>query len=358
VAQLSPFHTPQEMQQISNLAHWIEGALLGAAALVALSQARTQPETQTRARAEPSARAGRVRARYAWPSLVLIAGVALLAYLLLPHHGLANAREQWVFIFGDPQQRQHVVVAALAIAGGGAELLFRAGRVRSAAWQLVWPAAVTAVGLMFATHTQHGTDEAVRRAARTHQVLGVLLVATGVLRVAELAGGDWLAFSWALTLLGASVVLAFYREPEGAYQPGAGAPHTGHATPSDSGSTARPAAGQHAETWDVAAVEARLRAAGLSPVRDREPVRQPFMSVPGTLLRLDTSDLQVFVYRNARAAALDVRPLDTVRVAPPTMMIGWRARPSLLTVGNVALIVITNDEALRRQVREALLGGR
>jgi hypothetical protein len=355
VAQLSPFHTPQEMQQISNLAHWIEGAVLGAAALIALSQARTQ------ARAEPVAPAGRVRARYAWPSLVLIAGVALLAYLLLPHHGLANATQQWGFVFGDPQQRQHVIVAALAIVGGGAELLFRTGHVRSAAWQLVWPAVVIAVGLMFAAHTQHGTDEAVVRAVREHQVLGALLVATGLLRVAELAWGaraHWLAFSWGLTLLGASVVLALYREPEGAYQPGAGARHPGHVTPPESGSVVRPAAGPRAETWDVAAVEARLRAAGLSPVRDREPVRQPFMSVPGTLLRLGTGDVQVFVYRDARAAALDVQPLDTVRVAPPTMMISWMARPSVLTVGNVALILVTNDEALRRRVRAALLGGR
>jgi hypothetical protein len=354
MTQLSPFHTPAEMQHISNLAHWIEGAVLGTAALIALAQGRTQ------ARAESAARVGHVRARYAWPSLVLTAGVALLAYLLLPHHGLANATEQWRFVFGDPQQRQHVIVAALAVVGGGAELLFRTGSVRAASWQLVWPAAVAVVGLMFAMHTQHGTDEAVMRAVRAHRLLGALLVATGVLRVAELAWGArarWLAFSWALTLLGAAVVLVLYREPKGAYQPGAGMLHGGHGALPGSGSAERQT-GPRAAPRDVAAVEARLRAAGLSPARAPKAVRQPFMSVPGTLLRLGAGELQVFVYQDARAAALDVQALDTARVAPPTMMIDWRARPSLLIVGNMALILVTDDGELRRRVREALLGGR
>jgi hypothetical protein len=216
--QVPPWHTPDEMQQLSNLAHWIEGAVLGAAALIALAQA-----------------AGRLtghRARYLWPGVVLGAGIFLLAYLLLPHHGAARARAQWAFVLGDPQQRQHVVLAALATLGGAAELAYRAGRLPAWGWQLVWPLAAAVIGGMFALHTQHGMDEAVARAVLMHRILGSLLIATGALRIAELfwvRRASWLAFGWGATLLAAAVLLALYREPEGAYREGgSSAGRSGH----------------------------------------------------------------------------------------------------------------------------------
>jgi hypothetical protein len=36
------------------------------------------------------------------------------------------------------------------------------------------------------------------------------------------------------------------------------------------------------------------------------------------------------------------------------MMIKWRAQPTMIIDGNMAAIIITNDEARRRQVRDAL----
>lgn len=205
--QLAPFHTPEEMQSFSNWAHWAEGAVLAIAAGVALAQA-----------------AGFLRdgrARYLWPAVIAGAGALLLLYLLIPYHGLGRASEQWGFIFGDPQQRQHLIFGALTVAGGGAELLYRAARVTNWRWQFVWPAAAAFIGVMFAAHTQHGTAEAVERAALVHRYLGLLLIATGVLRTADVLWGTrvrWLAFPWALTLLSAAGALALYREPEGAYR--------------------------------------------------------------------------------------------------------------------------------------------
>lgn len=107
-------------------------------------------------------------------------------------------------------------------------------------------------------------------------------------------------------------------------------------------------------TWDVAAVEHRLRDSGLSPVRAPEPVRQPFMAVPGTLFRLSGGELQVYIYGDAGALSRDVAGLDTARVAPPTMMIEWLAKPTLITANNLAALLITNDDSLRRRVRSAL----
>jgi hypothetical protein len=221
--QVPPWHTPDEMQQISNLAHWVEGAVLALAALIALAQA--------------AGYLGGPRARYLWPGVVLTAGIFLLGYLLIPHHGLGLTREQWAFVFGDPQQRQHVVLAALAVLGGAAELAYRAGRLDGWGWQLAWPLAAAVIGGMFALHTQHGVHEAVARAVLMHRVLGSLLIATGVLRVAELLWvprASWLAFAWGLTLLAAAALLVLYREPEGAYRdaaPGDGSAEHGTHSP-------------------------------------------------------------------------------------------------------------------------------
>jgi hypothetical protein len=204
--QVPPFHTADEMRNISDLAHRVEGAVLGLAAVVALAQATGRYTTR--------------RARLAWPALILAAGVFLLAYLLLPHHGPGLARAQWAFVFGDPQQRQHLALALLVTLGGAAELVHRTGRVRGPVWALAWPTAAALVGVTFAVHTQHGTGEAVDRAVLIHRVLGALLIATGALKAAEVrwaARVRWLAFPWTLTLLAGAALLALYREPEGAY---------------------------------------------------------------------------------------------------------------------------------------------
>jgi hypothetical protein len=111
-------------------------------------------------------------------------------------------------------------------------------------------------------------------------------------------------------------------------------------------------------TWDVAAVEARLRAAGLAPERASESVRQPFMGVPGVLFRVlgGRGELQVYLYTDADARARDTDRLDPRRVAPPTMMISWRMPASLVVDNNLAVITLTGDESVRARVRAALAG--
>jgi hypothetical protein len=207
VRQIAPFHTAEEMRELSNWAHWAEGAVLAVAACIALAQAAGYLRG--------------ARARYAWPAVITSAGAFLLVYLLFPHHGFPRAPVQWAFIFGDAQQRQHLLFSILTLGGGGAELLYRTGRLRDWRWQLAWPAAAVLIGVMFAAHTQHGTAEAVQQAALVHRYLGVLLVMTGLLRTADVLSGTrlrWLAISWGLTLLSAAVALGMYREPAGAYR--------------------------------------------------------------------------------------------------------------------------------------------
>ena len=208
LAQVAPFHTVEEMRGLSNLAHVIEGVVLAAAALLAL--------------AEAGGRLRGDRGRIAWPAVILFAGVVLLFYLLFPHHGLSNAGLQWEFIFGVPQQRQHVMLAALVVIGGGAELLARHGVRRGGVWSLIWPGTAIIAGILFVTHPQHGTSDAVARAVMLHRWIGTLLIATGVIRAVDVLGARrarWVKYAWPVTLLVSALLLAIYREPRGAYEP-------------------------------------------------------------------------------------------------------------------------------------------
>lgn len=201
--QVPTWHTLEEWRLILDWVHWIEGAVFVLAALVILAQTVGYLSGS--------------RLRYLWPGLVLFAGMGLLGVLLLPHHREVPARMQWAFVIGDPQQRQHLVLGILIIIAGAVELLLRAGRLRTPTWQVAWPAALIIIGVLSIVHVQHGPHDAVARALLFHRLLGVLLIATGLLRVGDVASGStirWLSFSWGLTLLAAGVILIVYREPE------------------------------------------------------------------------------------------------------------------------------------------------
>jgi len=118
--------------------------------------------------------------------------------------------------------------------------------------------------------------------------------------------------------------------------------HAGHVMPPAS------------NTWSAELVEQRLRDAGVSARLLPETGRHIFMSIPARTYQLDEGDeLQLFVYPDSAARAVDTERLDPRRVAPADMMIKWRAQPSLIVDGNMAAIVITNDEARRQRVHGA-----
>ena len=103
-------------------------------------------------------------------------------------------------------------------------------------------------------------------------------------------------------------------------------------------------------------VEGRLRDAGLSFDRGGK-VRQSFLRVGGSVLVAAGAEVQVYVYGNSAARARDTGQLDSVRVAPPTMMISWVMPASLATYRNVAAIVLSRDEASRQRIHQAITGG-
>ncbi len=198
-------HTPEEMRQLSNLGHIVEGALFAIVGLLALlGNLGTFTWVSS-----------------AWPILVLISGIVLL-FLLYALHPVS----EWGLIWRDAQQREHTIIAIAVVIGGVTELLSSA----TAALRYVWPAAIILTGGLFLFHAQHGTSEAAARAVLQHRFLGSTLIVAGLLNLIEIISGSrFAAILWPIVLLIAAAQLLLYREPEGAYEgePGHGS-HTRH----------------------------------------------------------------------------------------------------------------------------------
>ena len=212
---MSPQDLAAAQRRLSNVGHWAEGGLFAAVGLIALLQALGWTGGA---------------ARYASPVLLILAGVFLPVLLFGHSHGTAGHSRE---IARDPQQRQHLVMAALILVAGIAELALAAGWLAMRPVIYVWPAALVVIGIMFMLHTQHGDHAAMARAVRFHRLLGAAIVLAGGASAAQRAAGDLtgaLAFAAPLLLLVVAGLLVTYREPSGAYEAGGEARgHGGHA---------------------------------------------------------------------------------------------------------------------------------
>lgn len=109
--------------------------------------------------------------------------------------------------------------------------------------------------------------------------------------------------------------------------------------------------------WTVGSLEKRLDLQGMAPRRLPDTVRHSFLAVPGTAYLLGNAELQVFIYESADALARDVSQLDTVTVSPPSVLIAWRARPTLITNANLAAILLSDNTLQIERVQRALMAG-
>lgn len=111
--------------------------------------------------------------------------------------------------------------------------------------------------------------------------------------------------------------------------------------------------------WDVATFQTALASESLGSTVVATPVRQPFMSVPGTVLQLTrraqpVGTAQVYVYGDAVIRGRDTDQLDSVRVSPRTTSIRWQYPPTLITSNNMAVVVLASDPTISALVRRAV----
>ena len=198
--------TPEQLQFISNIGHTIEGVLFAIVAVIALLEALGYVKSKG--------------VRYLWPSLIVLAGIFLPAYILL-QRGIDEIGVSWNFVAHDPQQRQHIFMAFLLVVAGAAELAVRSNKVHVRFWKFVAPSALLVIGVTLLFHTQYGTAEAMAVSMRKHHYQGVTVIFVGFFKFAELLWQrtqSWLAYPWIVVLLIASALLITYREPWGAYR--------------------------------------------------------------------------------------------------------------------------------------------
>lgn len=198
----SALHTVEEMRQLSNLGHWIEGALFGLIGIIALLQAL-----------------GTIKnSMVLWQSIVLAAGIFLISYLLL-HHGIAKVPLVWSLVLKDPQQRQHLLIALLMSLAGLAQILSKIKMIQ--ALHYGWPLALLAIGVLFLVHEQHGSSEAIEWAQRIHRYLGILLILVSLAFTLNTFFANryrWFSIGWPVLLILCAVFLMLYREPPGAFE--------------------------------------------------------------------------------------------------------------------------------------------
>jgi len=105
---------------------------------------------------------------------------------------------------------------------------------------------------------------------------------------------------------------------------------------------------------EVNDVRARLEKAGIAPVSEEGGVRLAFLGGEGSRLVFPAGEILVYIYADALARARETDLIDSVRVAPAGGHVDWRMPASILVLNNVALVVLTNDEGLRKRIHAAV----
>lgn len=197
--------TPEELQFVSNLAHWIEGTIFALVAIIAFLRVRGWATWKG--------------SQYLWPGLIVTAGLFLPVYIILQIG--SNQVGTLDFVVNDPQQLEHGAMALLLILAGAAELLAEAGIVQGKVWKFAAPAALVSIGILLFFHTEYGTPEAIAEAVTQHRYQGSLVILVGIAKAAEALwqrNVRWLAYPWIILLVITAALLISYREPPGAYR--------------------------------------------------------------------------------------------------------------------------------------------
>jgi hypothetical protein len=185
-------HTPEQQRLFSNIGHLVVGAIITTGGALLLRDAVSAADSY-----------GEV------PSRVLTGAGALLVLGLVAgsfHHG-----GRVDFFKADPQEREHLEMAAILTAGRLASRFGRLGK-------LVSGAGIARIGQMFLAHERHGTSEAEKMARAKHQRLGkAILAAATTHTLGDLLEIRWIRAIGSALLIASGLPLLAYREPEGAF---------------------------------------------------------------------------------------------------------------------------------------------
>lgn len=151
---IQQLHPGQDLAYFSNLAHWVEGYILLAVAIVSFFAIFRNSK----------------RLQFLSALLILLSGAFLAPYLLL-HHGVEKLPIVLEISLKDAQQRQHLIMGILLAFSGIGELQ-AVKDAKKLIWKIVFPLSLMVVGSLFVFHPQHGTPEAIVKSMNYHTYLG------------------------------------------------------------------------------------------------------------------------------------------------------------------------------------------
>jgi hypothetical protein len=110
-------------------------------------------------------------------------------------------------------------------------------------------------------------------------------------------------------------------------------------------------------SWSDCAVFQRLDRAGLAPRRDSASVTEAPLTARGALLRLGTSELEIYIYPDARSRERDEALLDRARYVDYAAPLSMKPLPTLIRSVNLIAILHSRNDHQRERVADALTAG-
>lgn len=109
--------------------------------------------------------------------------------------------------------------------------------------------------------------------------------------------------------------------------------------------------------WAACSVVERLDRAGLAPRVDSSSATEPPLGPRGTLVRLGTSDLELYIYPDAAARERDQATLNRADYLEYPAPLGVRAQPTVIPSVNLIAILHSRSDHQRERVSDAITAG-
>jgi hypothetical protein len=104
------------------------------------------------------------------------------------------------------------------------------------------------------------------------------------------------------------------------------------------------------DEWNKAEVVKRLTEAGLVVTDSARKARRPGIHVPGELLQVSGSNLELYLYPSAAARQRESAALDTATHGLPSI-----SAPRYIFSGNLIAVQVTPSDRLAEQVENVLM---
>ena len=125
----------------------------------------------------------------------------------------------------------------------------------------------------------------------------------------------------------------------------------------DSATSRRPAC-PGTGLWSRCAVVERLERAGLAPRVDSiATTREEPLTATGFLVRVGTSELEVYVYPGIAERSRDIARADTTRYLGYSEAVSMQQLPTLIQSANLIAILHSRNDHQRERVGDALTAG-